>query len=84
MSDKMSMIVNLAAEIAAKVERFAIRLEQPDSLRLRRVNQIQSIHSSLAIEGNMLSENQASDIIEGKRVMAPAREILEVKNALRM
>ncbi len=98
MSDKMSMkmsdkyeppftlntaIVNLAAEIAAKVERFAIRLEQPDSLRLRRVNQIQSIHSSLAIEGNVLSEDQVSDIIEGKRVMAPAREILEVKNALR-
>ena len=98
MSDKMSVkisdkyeppftlntaIVNLAAEIAAKVERFAIRLEQPDSLRLRRVNQIQSIHSSLAIEGNMLSEDQVSDIIEGKRVMAPAREILEVKNALR-
>ena len=31
----------------------------------------------------MLSEDQVSDIIEGKRVMAPAREILEVKNALR-
>ena len=27
--------------------------------------------------------NQVSDIIEGKRVTAPAREILEVKNALR-
>ena len=97
MSDKMSMkmsdkyeppftlsteIVNLAAEISAKVERFVIRLEQPDGLRLRRINQIQSIHSSLAIEGNMLSEDQVSDIIEGKRVIAPAREILEVKNAL--
>ena len=75
-------IVNLAAEISAKVERFVIRLEQPDGLRLRRINQIQSIHSSLAIEGNMLSEDQVSDIIEGKRVIAPAREILEVKNAL--
>lgn len=98
MSDKMSMkmsdkyeppftlsteIVNLAAEISAKVERFVIRMEQPDGLRLRRINQIQSIHSSLAIEGNMLSEDQVSDIIEGKRVIAPAREILEVKNALR-
>ncbi len=31
----------------------------------------------------MLSEDQVSDIIEGKRVIAPAREILEVKNALR-
>ena len=76
-------IVNLVAEISAKVERFAIRLEQPDGLRLRRVNQIQSIHSSLAIEGNTLSEDQVTDIIDGKRVLAPAREILEVKNALR-
>lgn len=76
-------IVNLVADISAMVERFVIRLEQPDGLRLRRINQIQSIHSSLAIEGNMLSEDQVSDIIEGKRVIAPAREILEVKNALR-
>lgn len=76
-------IVNLVADISAMVERFIIRLEQPDGLRLRRINQIQSIHSSLAIEGNMLSEDQVSDIIEGKRVIAPAREILEVKNALR-
>lgn len=76
-------IVNLVAEISAKAERFVIRLEQPDGLRLRRVNQIQSIHSSLAIEGNTLSEDQVTDIIDGKRVLAPAREILEVKNALR-
>ncbi len=76
-------IVNLAAEISALVERVAIRLEQSDSLRLRRINQIQSIHSSLAIEGNSLSEGQVSDIIDGKRIIAPEREILEVKNALR-
>ena len=56
-------IVNLVAEISAKVERFVIRMEQPDGLRLRRVNQIQSIHSSLAIEGNTLSEDQVTDII---------------------
>ena len=76
-------IVNLATEISALVERVAIRLEQSDSLRLRRINQIQSIHSSLAIEGNSLSEGQVSDIIDGKRIIAPEREILEVKNALR-
>lgn len=75
-------IVNQVAEISALVERFVIRLEQSDGLKLRRVNQIQSIHSSLAIEGNTLNENQVSDIINGKRVLAPAREILEVKNAL--
>jgi len=77
-----SQILTLAAEISALVERFVIRLEKTDSLKLRRANRIKSIHSSLAIEGNSLSENAVSDIINGKRVLAPAREILEVKNAL--
>ncbi len=38
--------------------------------------------SSLAIEGNTLSEDQISDIIDGKAAMGPPREILEAKNAL--
>ena len=52
------------------------------NLRLRRQNKIKTIMSSLAIEGNTLSEGQISDIIDGKAVMGPPREILEVKNAL--
>ncbi len=75
-------ILNLVAEISALVERFVIRLEQTDSLKLRKANKIKSIHSSLAIEGNSLSEDAVSDIINGKRVLAPRREIIEVKNAL--
>lgn len=75
-------ILNLAAEISALVERFVIRLEQTDGLKLRKANKIKSIHSSLAIEGNSLSEDMVSDIINGKRVLAPRREIIEVKNAL--
>lgn len=75
-------ILNLVAEISALVERFVIRLEQTDGLRLRKANKIKSIHSSLAIEGNSLSEDVVSDIINGKKVLAPPREILEVKNAL--
>lgn len=77
-----SEIVNLVAEISALVERFVVRLEQADTLKLRKANKIKSIHSSLAIEGNTLSEEVVSDIINGKRVLAPPREILEVKNAL--
>lgn len=75
-------ILSLATEISALVERFVIRLEQTDGLKLRKANKIKSIHSSLAIEGNSLSEEVVSDIINGKRVLAPPREILEVKNAL--
>ncbi|MCL2148997.1 MAG: Fic family protein, partial [Methanomassiliicoccaceae archaeon] len=49
--------------------------------RLRKVGRILSIHSSLAIEDNSLTVGQVSDIIEGRRVIGPPREILEVKNA---
>ena len=49
--------------------------------RLRKVNRIMSIHSSLAIENNTLSINQVIDIINGKRVLGPEKDILEVKNA---
>jgi Fic family protein len=74
--------VRLVAEIAALAERFAIRMEQPDALLLRRANKIKSIRSSLAIEGNTLSEDQVSDILSGKPVVAPLRQIQEVKNAI--
>lgn len=75
--------INLIAEISAQIERYAIRLEQEDGLRLRKVNRIKTIHSSLAIEGNTLSENQVRDIIDGKNVVAPIKEIQEVKNAIK-
>ena len=71
--------ISLIAEIAALTERFAIRLEQADALRLRRVNRIRTIRASLAIEGNTLTENQVTDILDGKHVVAPLREIQEVK-----
>ena len=75
--------IGLVAEISAQIERYAVRMEQIDGLRLRKVNRIKTIHSSLAIEGNMLSEEQVQDILEGKHVVAPLKEIQEVKNAIR-
>ena len=74
--------INLIAEISAQMERYAIRLEQEDGLRLRKANRIKTIHSSLAIEGNTLSEDEVRDIIDGKNVVAPIRQIQEVKNAI--
>ena len=74
--------INLIAEISAQIERYAIRLEQKDGLRLRKANRIKTIHSSLAIEGNTLSEDEVRDIIDGKSVVAPIRQIQEVKNAI--
>lgn len=77
-----SQILNLVADISAGIERYAIAFEQDTTLRLRKANRIKTIHSSLAIEGNGLSETQVSDIIDGKHVLAPLREIREVKNAI--
>lgn len=74
--------INLIADIAGLIERYAIRLEQEDGLLLRKINRVKTIHSSLAIEGNKLSEDEVRDIIDGKTVVAPIREIQEVKNAI--
>ena len=41
--------INMVAEISAQVERFVIRMEQEDGLRLRKANRVKTIHSSLAI-----------------------------------
>jgi len=75
--------INLIAKISSQLERYAIRMEQEDTLRLRRVNRIKTIHSSLAIEGNTLSEGEVQAVLEGKKVVAPLKEIQEVKNAIK-
>ena len=72
----------MIAEISALTERYAIHLER-DALKLRKANKIKTIQSSLAIEGNKLSEEQVADIVNGKKVVAPIREIQEVKNAIK-
>ena len=74
--------INLIAKISSQLERYAIRMKQEDTLRLRRANRIKTIHSSLAIEGNTLSEGEVQAVLEGKKVVAPLKEIQEVKNAI--
>ncbi|MBQ1726474.1 MAG: Fic family protein, partial [Treponema sp.] len=75
--------INLISDISAKLERFAIRMEQKDGIKLRKVNRMKTIRGSLAIEGNSLSEEQVTAIIEGKHVLAPMQEVLEVRNAVK-
>ena len=75
--------INLIASISSQIEKYAIKMEQGDTLRLRRANRIKTIHSSLAIEGNTLSEGEVQAVLEGKTVVAPLREIQEVRNAIK-
>lgn len=78
-----SKAINLIAKISSQIERYTIKMEQGDTLRLRKVNRIKTIHSSLAIEGNKLSEGEVRAILEGKKVVAPLKEIQEVRNAIK-
>ena len=75
--------MRLVSEISEQVGIVTTLLgDNVPSPMLRKANRIKTIHSSLAIEGNKLSEDQVRDIIDGKNVVAPIKEIQEVKNAL--
>jgi Fic family protein len=60
-----------------------IKLVKP-SPTLRRANRIRTIHASLSIEGNSLTIDQVTAILENKRVLGPRKDIDEVRNAIRV
>lgn len=77
-------IVALIASIAEQLgEIKAARLIKPQT-ELRKKNRIKTIQSSLEIEGNTLTVEQITDIINNKKVLAPKKDILEVKNAIKV
>jgi Fic family protein len=55
-------------------------IKPPTELRKR--NRIKTIQSSLEIEGNTLTIEQITALINNKRVLAPKKDIHEVKNAI--
>jgi len=75
-------VVSLVARISEAVGRLSALTAEAKALRLRHSNRIRTIQGSLAIEGNTLSQEQIAAILEGRRVIAPPREIQEVRNAI--
>lgn len=57
-------ITNLVIEIAELTGAMTVSEQLSKNPKLRRDNRIKSIHSSLAIEQNTLTEEQVSDVIE--------------------
>ena len=80
--DGTSKIINLSTEIGRLLGIVDATYLRKPITKLRKANRIKSIQSSLWIEGNSLSEIQVSDIIDNKRVLGSAKDILEVKNAI--
>ena len=74
-TEKMLVLVHHIAELLTK---YSIE-RRP--LLLRKENRIRSIQSSLAIENNSLTLEQVTDVIEGRRVLGPPKDIHEVQNA---
>ena len=75
-------ILKLVAAISEKIgEVNSAHLSKPPT-ELRKKNRIKTIHSSLEIEGNTLTIEQITAIVENKSVAGPKRDILEVKNAI--
>jgi len=74
-------IITLVADISELTGRLTATHGLSMSPTLRRSNRIRTIHASLAIEQNSLSIEQITAIIGGKRIIAPPKDIAEVKNA---
>jgi Fic family protein len=82
-------LVSMAAAAAlGKLERLlgswegALGMPSPAPL-LRRANRIRTVLDTVAIEGNPLSLEQATAVLQGKRVRGAPRAILEIQNANR-
>lgn len=74
MLDKLAEIAELVGQVNAVVGLTT-------NPTLRRTNRIRTIYSSLAIEQNTLSLEQVTAVLNGKRIIAPPKDIAEVKNA---
>ena len=77
----LKRVAGISEQLAAlaAVRGLAVELLSP---HLRRENRIRTIHASLAIENNTLSLEQVTDIINGKAVIGPPRDIQEVHGAV--
>ncbi len=79
-----SKILKLITSISEKIGEVNASFLVKSSPSLRKQNQIKTIHSSLQIEGNSLTEQQITAILENKRVLGPDKDIKEVQNAIRV
>jgi len=79
-----SSILRLIASISEKIGDVNANLLNKPSPKLRKQNRIKTIHSSLKIEGNTLTEEQITALVENKRVIGPKKDVLEVLNAIKI
>ncbi len=77
-------ILKLVSSISEKIGEVNANYLSKQSPQLRKQNRIKTIHSSLQIEGNTLTEEQITALIENKRIIGPQKDVLEVLNAIKV
>ena len=77
-------ILKLITSISEKIGEVNANYLNKQSPTLRKQNKIKTIHSSLQIEGNTLSQEQITALIENKRVIGPEKDVTEVLNAIKV
>jgi len=79
-----ALILRQISSISEKIGEVKANFLSRPSPQLRKQNKIKTIHSSLKIEGNTLTQEQVSALIENKRVIGPEKDIREVINAIKV
>lgn len=77
-------ILKLVTSISEKIGEVNANLLNKPSPQLRKQNKIKTIHSSLRIEGNTLTQEQVTALIENKRIIGPKKDVIEVLNAIKV
>lgn len=79
-----SSILKSITSISEKIGEVNANLLNKPSPKLRKQNRIKTIHASLKIEGNTLTEEQITALLENKRVIGPKKDVHEVVNAIKI
>ena len=82
--DITPQILKLISSISEKIGEVNANYLNKQSPQLRKENRIKTIHSSLQIEGNTLTEEQITALLENKRVVGPRKDVIEVLNAIKV
>ncbi|WP_396152307.1 Fic family protein [Flavobacterium sp.] len=77
-------ILKRVTAISEKIGEVNATYLNKQSPTLRKQNKIKTIHSSLQIEGNTLSQEQITALLENKRVIGPEKDVTEVLNAIKV
>jgi Fic family protein len=75
-------IFDLVRSISERIGALKARHHDRANPQLRKSNRIRTIHASLQIEGNELSERQITLLLDGKRLAGPEKDIREATNAI--